>query len=182
MKRNPPKKKRNEYIYGTTNSDITELVVTVDGLTGEISFGHPMINTYSESSYDRSKGPKVLSRVPQPDGNLTFDGHKAFERNFVYHCAVDTNTRTIAGKRISVTAVVAAKPMTIPGPAGLKKFWKFDVPFCFEWTELNVDAEKFGWLAACERLVDEGLTTSTAKIGMIVDSHLGDIVHYNERR
>lgn len=180
-KKIPTRKKRNEYIYGTTAGNISELTFTIDQLTGAISFGHPMVNTYSEVSYDRPKGPKVLSRVPQPGRKLTFDGNKAFEKNFTYRCAVDTNNRKIAEKNISITAVVTIDLIMIPGARKLESFWKFDVPFCFEWTELKVEPEKFGWLAAYERLIKVGLTTHAAKIGMIVDSDLGNIKHYNQR-
>jgi hypothetical protein len=60
------RKKRSEAIYATTASaETTEIVATYDHSTGQMSFGADMVNVYSEVTYERSKGPKVLSRIPQ---------------------------------------------------------------------------------------------------------------------
>jgi hypothetical protein len=64
----PPKKSRTEYVHGTTKGDVTQLVVTIDPQTGEISFGGNVANQYF--TYDRPKGSKVLSCISQ-SGMLT---------------------------------------------------------------------------------------------------------------
>ena len=72
MGKMPQRKKRMEALYGTTVGDVSELTVTVDQRTGEVSFGGAMTNVYSEISYERPKGPKVVSRVPQPQSGMNF--------------------------------------------------------------------------------------------------------------
>lgn len=63
--RDKDRKLRSEYIYGTTSGEVSEFYLTVDQRTGAISFGQGMTTVYSERSYERPKGPKVLSRTPQ---------------------------------------------------------------------------------------------------------------------
>lgn len=94
------RKKRSEAIYGTTASkDTAEIAITFDHATGEVSFGADMINVYSEISYERPKGPKVLSRIPQVKKEISFSGGNALKQNYEFVVAVDTNTRTIKGSK-----------------------------------------------------------------------------------
>ena len=176
------RKPRNEYICGTTTGAISELTITVDQRTGEISFGSPMTNVYSEITYDRPKGPKVISRIPQSGAKLAFANHAAIDKNFDFLCAVDTNTRTIRGKQVSVVGIVTVTPTLIPGPNGLRTFRKFNVPFCLEFINLSVHPENFGWLAAWGHLSVEGKIDEHMKTGMIVDSDLGNLNSYNQRK
>jgi hypothetical protein len=174
------RKKRIEAIYGTTASaETTEIIVNYDHSTGQVSFGADMTNVYSEVAYDRPKGPKVLSRIPQAEKKLSFAGGDALKENFDFIAAVDTNTRHIGGKEISVTGVVIATPMMIPGPKGLAEYWKFDVPFCLEFTGVKTKPENLGWAAALEQFKVRGLVTEAIRIGLIVDSDLGNIPDYN---
>lgn len=176
------RKKRNEEIYATTVGDVTEITVHFNALTGEVSFGGEMTNVYSERSYDRPKGPKVLSRVPQSDQKISFDAGPALKKNFDFICAVDTNTRVIQGKRVSVVAVVTVKSITLPERDGLKSYWKHDVPFCIEYVELSQNPENFGWIAAIQLLKARKFIDDSMRVGMIVDSDLGKLRSYNERK
>jgi hypothetical protein len=86
------------------------------------------------------------------------------------------------GKHVSVVGVVTVLPVTIPGPAGIKLFWKFDVPFCLEYIELHPPREHCGWFAALEHLQALKLVSAGQRIGIIVDSSLGLINDFNERK
>jgi hypothetical protein len=177
------RKKRSEAIYGTTASaETTEIAVTYDHSTGRVSFGADMVNVYSEVTYERRKGPKTLSRVPQTEREISFSGGDALKRNFDFVVAVDTNTREIQGKRVSVTGVVTAKHMIVPGPRGLTDYWKFDVPFCIEFVGVKTKPENLGWVATLEQLYLKAHIATTTRIGMIVDSDLGNIPAYNSRK
>jgi hypothetical protein len=176
--KNQERKPRTEYIFGTTKGVVSQLEFTVDQSTGEIGFGPNVGNTYSEVSYDRPKGPKVLSRVPQKGENLTFSADAALKKNYDFLCAVDTNSRVIQGKDVSATAVLIVTP--IPQDKGTS--WRFDVPFCLEFVELKEPRENFGWVAACEELWRAGKVTNTMRSGMIVDSDLGNINKFNQRK
>jgi hypothetical protein len=147
-----------------------------------MSFGADMINVYSEVTYERPKGPKVLSRVPQSGREISFSGGDALKRNYEFVVAVDTNTALIQGKRVSVVGVVTARHMIVPGSKGLAAYWKFDVPFCIEFIEAKAPPENLGWVATLEQLYAKGFITTSTKVGMIVDSDLGNIPAYNNRK
>lgn len=175
------RKRRTEALYATTKGVVGELVVTIDQRTGEISFGNAMTNSYSEVSYERKKGPKVISRVPQSHTGMTFRQQDALKKNFEFRCAVDTNTRIIQDKKVCVTGIVISRPQNIVAPDGTKTYWEVDVPFCVETTGLKPPPENFGWITAWEWLYTKGLIKPTTKVGMIVDSDLGNLHSYNER-
>ncbi|TBG25403.1 hypothetical protein ELG79_09130 [Rhizobium leguminosarum] len=174
------RKPRIEQLYGTTADNVREIVVRVNEATGEIEFGQPMVNVYSQVSYDRPKGEKVLTRVPQGASTLSFDIQRALLANFEYTVAVDTNSRTINGRSVSVTAVVAFEEA--PPPPGASAHWRLDVPFCWEFIDLRTEKiENFGWLAAYEQLIAGGQISAGTRVGMIVDSDLGNIPKFNTR-
>jgi hypothetical protein len=180
MKKSAPKK-RIEQIYATTSGPVGELRVTVDS-AGAIRFGTPVENVYSEVSYARSKGPKVLSRIPQAHGAAAFDAAPALEKNFDFLCAVDTNTKVIMGKRLSAVGIVTFQPVWVPGAKSLRHCWQFDVPFCLEYVEIRSRPENFGWLSALEHMRKFGTIRERQRIGMVVDSDLGNINDYNQRK
>ena len=181
LAKKPPRKKRIEHIYGTTAGDVTEITMTVDERTGEIQFGGEMVNTYSEVSYERPKGPKIISRIPQAPSSLTFHNSTALFKNYDFLCAVDTNTRTINDQRVSAVGVVTF--WQAPPPRGQGEYWALDVPFCWEFVGLKVEKpENFGWLATLEELHHRRLVAPTMRVGMVVDSDLGNLVDYNTRR
>lgn len=181
MAKKPPRKKRIEHLYGTTAGDVAEFIVRVDERNGEIQFGGAMVNTYSEVSYERPKGPKVVSRIPQATSALTFHSSTALFKNYDFLCAVDTNTRMINDQRVSAVGVVRFRQA--PPPPGSNEHWALDVPFCWEFVGLKVDRpENFGWLVALEELSHRMLVTPEMRVGMVVDSDLGNLTDYNERR
>jgi hypothetical protein len=180
MVKDKDRKPRNDYIYGTTKIEVSQLEVAIEP-SGEISFGNDMINVYSERSYDRIKGPKVLSRIPQDGPSLTFSQDVAL-KSYEFICAVDTNTRVIGDKRVSVVGILTVTPEPVSLPEGSGTFWKFDVPFCLEYIGLKVAPENFGWITAWEHLLQNGMIKAKTNVGMIVDSDLANINSYNQRK
>lgn len=181
MAKKSPRKKRIEHIYGTTAGEVSEIVMTVDERTGEIQFGGAMVNTYSEVSYERPKAPKVVSRIPQAASSLTFHSSTALFKNYDFLCAVDTNTRMLNDQKVSAVGVVTFRQA--PPPHGTSEYWALDVPFCWEFVGLRVEKpENFGWLAALEELTRRKLVAPEMRIGMVVDSDLGNLIDYNARR
>lgn len=183
-KKVPERKKRNETIHASVEKNIRELLFKVDHITGEISFGHEVTDVYSELSYARPKGPKVLSRIPQSDPAVSFDMITALSKNFDFLCAVDTNDRLIRGKRVCVVAVVAFKIVAVPGASELKTSWQLSVPFALEYIGIHPrhKAEPFGWMAAHEHLIQLKEVDKNQRIGMVVDSELGSLIDINHRR
>lgn len=175
------KKPRSEYLYGVTKGVVSQLQFTVDTGTGEINFGPNVGNTYSEISYERAKGPKVLSRVPQGGEFLTFSTDQALTKNYDFLCAVDTNTRQRDGKTLCVTGIITVSNTKVPGREGLHGFWKFDMPYCLVFTQPQAKPEAIGWIAAWETLRRYGKFTDAMRVGIIVDSDLNNISAFNQR-
>lgn len=182
-KNNTPRTPRKDYVYSTTSGEVDEIVIHIDQEKGEFSFGTPMTNVYAETSYDRKKGPKSVFRLPQRGQSLTFDIDKILRRDFDYICAVDTNTKKVQNRPISVTAIVHVKPQNIVGPEEISQFWNIDVPLAIEFQDIKVsNPENMRWLAAFEQLISIGKISTNQRIGMIVDSDLGNLNDYNHQR
>lgn len=130
------RKPRTDYIYGTTTGETSKILIHVDPTTGKISFGQGMREVYLERSYERPKGPKVVSRIPQAAPDLSFDEVGALDDNFDHLFAFDTNTRVIDGKTISVVGVVIIADVA-PRPGDRGRTWQFGVPFCLEYGGLK---------------------------------------------
>ncbi|MBN9083844.1 MAG: hypothetical protein BGP04_16540 [Rhizobiales bacterium 62-17] len=177
------RKQRAKFIYGTTTSaEIKSIEVMCDPSKEQFSFGNGVTDFYSEMSYERVKGPKILSRVPMANDQLHWREHEALRQNYEFVVAVDTNTISIDGKRISVTGVTIATHSAANFSIELGEFWEFDVPFCFALTGVKEKPENFGWAYSLEQLVARKLITPATKVGMIVDSDLGNIPAYNARK
>jgi hypothetical protein len=116
------------------------------------------------------KSPKVIVKgetagdfVMKPDSVLT-----RFDNYFV----IDTNTRELHGQRISMSAVLHAHvrddhllyaPMT-----------------AFEFWGAEIDPEILGWYVLIRSIEERGLFLE-GRIGLIVDSHLGELDEFNRR-
>jgi len=182
-KNKQPTKPRSEHIYGTTVDKVTELIVHIDERTGEMTFGNEMTNVYSEVSYERTKGAKVVSRIPQVNDGLTFDQQAALAKNFDFLCAIDTNTREISDRRISAVGLVIVQPVVLPDSDGSRQAWQFDVPLGLTFAGMRAEKpENLGWIAALQQLFDHEIVRLGARIGVVVDSDLGNINDYNHGR
>ncbi|KYK43853.1 hypothetical protein A1D31_37805 [Bradyrhizobium liaoningense] len=178
----PTRKKRSEAIYGTTVGEVDSITVSYDHRTGEFSFGDAMTSVYSEVTYERSKGPKVLSRIPQSHRDISFESGNALIKNYEFVCAVDTNTRTIRDGLVSVTGIIVLRPFVLPTVRELQRGWKLEAPFCLEFLDISEKTENWGWMAAHQILREQGLIGAATRVGMIVDSDLGNLNSYNARK
>jgi hypothetical protein len=57
----------------------------------------------------------------------------------------------------------------------------FRTPFCLEFVDVVGDPERIGWLMAFRELRDRCFLAADARVGLIVDSSLGDIPALNAR-
>ena len=104
--RDKDRKPRTEYIYARTSGEVSEVRFTVDQRTGAISFGPGMTNVYSERSYERPKGAKVLSRIPQTAAHATFDDGDALFLSLVReHWTLDDVTDGEHARDVSLKRV-----------------------------------------------------------------------------
>jgi hypothetical protein len=134
------------------------------------------VRTFLETSYERSKGPKVLNRLVPPTDRLFLDpwhGIAKYKRLF----AIDTNSRFVGSERVAVTGIVEFIPLVSKRSALI---------FPRRAIELrNVTAlypERVGWLRAIDLLVSElGFALLQVPVGLIVDSDLANLERFNLR-
>jgi hypothetical protein len=93
MKNESKKKPRNERLLVTTRDEVSSINIGFDPVTGKIRFDPAVINGHSEVAYDRTKGEKIISKIPLPPDELRIDPNAAIESSFDIVFAVDTNTR-----------------------------------------------------------------------------------------
>lgn len=173
------KKPRSEYVYVTTAGETTEISLDVDPTTGQVRFGLDVINTRVETSYEREKGPKVLNRTPVDREMLLLDPNQALARNFDLLFAIDTNTQSIRGYRISVTGVLEISH-TIDPDTGHPAL-AYRTPFCLEFMQVAQQHEQLGWMMAMQEIEVREEYGKFARIGIVVDSDLGSLPAYNAR-
>jgi|WetSurMetagenome_2_1015567.scaffolds.fasta_scaffold424018_2 hypothetical protein len=92
------RKKRNEYVYATTEGEVSQIGITIDPQTNEIVFNTPVKNTYAETNFDRLKGPKVINRIPVMPEALQLNRNDALFQNYDVLVGIDTNTQIIGGQ------------------------------------------------------------------------------------
>ena len=174
-------KPRSEQIYSTTKGKVTEISWSFNPQTGDIDFDTEMINIYSETTFNRPKGRKVVSRVPIP-GEAQFNINDAIEKNFDVIFAIDTNTRKIRGCSISVSGVIQCQKVFAIDPFGVAcRYWQYFTPFCMEFIEAKYKPENLGWMMLINYLTSSMRDILKKRIGIIVDSDLGNLNQYNLR-
>ena len=179
-KRKPKRPKpRAETTYATTAGEVEEISLFLDPQTAQVHFGSAMVNTYSETSYDRLKGPKVLTRTPISGPGLQIDPNDAVIRNYDLLVAVDTNTRQIAEQLVSVTGIIVGTHAQHPS-GGTAVAYR--TPFCLEFVDVVAQPERVGWMMAIRELRDHNVIPGDARVGLIVDSDLSNLPSYNARR
>jgi len=99
--------------------------------------------------------------------------------NFDLIIAIDTNTNVIGEREISATGIMLAN--WIEDPTTESKSLCYKAPFCLEFTELSEPREKIGWITALSELLKDNHLPKAGKIGVIVDSYLGEIPAINAK-
>lgn len=183
MRKKNNKKPRNEHIYATTTNMVESISLSINQQTGEIEFETDVEEKYLEVTYDREKGEKVISRVPQNNKQLQFNHNFAIEENYEIIFAIDTNTRKIKNCNISISGIVQTQPVFAVDTNGVTgKAWQYFTPFCMEFIEVQYKPENFGWIKLIEHIESEIKYSRYNKIGIIVDSDLENIKLYNSHQ
>lgn len=128
-----------------------------------------------QTQYERAKGPKVLNAAPSAVGRMPMSAD-AVLLDFDKVYAVDTNTRKVRGSAISATGVVFG--MRDP-PTSLR--FGFEPQVAIEHRNVACDPERLGWYAVVKGIERNRDLDPVPRIGLIVDSHLGEIPRINDR-
>jgi hypothetical protein len=175
-------KARQDAVYGTVNvGENRALTVHYDPQTDQLEIeGAEPGSTRTERSYARDSGkPKVVASVPS-EGKSAFTAKDAL---FAYDwvVAVDTNTKTLFGKRcgVCVSYFTRTPPASCERSAG--------VPFICLAAYLmvgmrdGINPEQIGWHLTMTRNLGAPIPSSH-RVAFVVDSELGSHSAINSRK
>lgn len=180
MPKSDDKKPRDEWVGATTAGKVDAIEIQVWSDGSGIQFVTPVINAHIQTEYRRAKGPKVLNKTPISEGKLGFQPDDALFENFDLLAAVDTNTRQLRGRPVSVAAIITG--VWVPGPDGSAYAIRYEAPVCLEFSPVCPTPERLGWALCLAELRRLGfLKDGSSRFGLIVDSELGKLDRFNAR-
>lgn len=122
-----------------------------------------------ERSYERTKGPKVLTQIPtSPTNSLTLSPDLALTKYDTIF-AIDTNTRKLHGRMVSVAALVLGKWTRAP-----------DLKLCFaptqalEFHDCDCHPDLLALKHVIMQIENDPRRSTAGNIAFIIDSHLGN--------
>ncbi len=151
----------------------------VDPKSGLVKFLHDgkevtPVSSRIETGYERKKGLKILNRAPLPNDELVASPDIALD-NYHILLAIDTNTETIRNNKVSVSGIASAKPIKILSQTVFKITGVNAIAF---WN-IKGKPENIAWGQTIRDLMLSPNYKPEIKIGLIVDSDLGNIPKYN---
>jgi hypothetical protein len=171
-------KEKSEAIGATKPAHLDSIKIAFES-DGSISFGDDMEDAYVETSYERTKGPKIVNRINLPEAQYESDVWHFLRKNYDKTFAVDTNSAVIGGRSIAITSVVELRQDFIGSPRGVERYFRFFQPFCIEIRDPKAVPEKLGWLLAFDQLRHQGRWSELDRTAMIVDHDLSNHALYN---
>lgn len=173
-KKNQTKKPREEIIEFYADIFDENIELTYNFINDSISLkGATISNAKIETSYKKSSGrTKLTNSTPIKSSELSFSCDKAIFENYDVILAVDTNTKFIRDKLISVTSsYFINKPIH-----ECKKTNKYPfIPFAahlFVDIQDSISPEKLGWYVIISSYIQDKFPINY-RIGIIVDCDLG---------
>ncbi len=130
------------------------------------------------SQYERTKKPKILSKVSTGNRVAKVSINKAIT-DYDQLLAIDTNTKEVAVRLLSVTAVLIAR---LQSSAEGGFVCQYEIPAFITFTSLIGPPERLGWLFALKELLRCNRISLNSSIGMVVDSDLGLLPEFNSRK
>ncbi|MDN3681802.1 hypothetical protein QWZ04_15970 [Vibrio tapetis subsp. quintayensis] len=175
------KKPRIDKIQFTTKEKVSQITFTYDRTRD--GFILPDANSESikvERSYDRDSGkPKVLSNVPGVTNFASFDVDRMLMEEYDYLISIDTNSRELKGKKISICTCYYV-------PGKLRQH-KNGVPF-YQLTSyiivnpnMDVNPEQIGWALVINNNLKLPLDDKDEIMAIVVDSEKDSLPKYNTR-
>lgn len=129
----------------------------------------------SKLFYERESNPKVLS---YSDGAIKpYENASNVLKNYEYLCAIDTNTRKINGRTLSVSIICIGRWYD----EGEYTKFSFDPHLYMDIFDDKHKPELFAWCEFIKLIVKGENNDGDGTFGVIVDSELGDIPNMNNR-
>jgi hypothetical protein len=175
---------RDDVVIGTAKEMVDRLTVTIDPVSGEVEVAEIDPSTIRRQiSYTKQNGKdKVIYAAPAKDFSMLDNHFRHLKNSFDYLIAVDTNTRNpssgTGGKKISACVTYA---VTQPLEA-IRDEIRYEAMVSYLIIDDDVGAkhEPLGWHLALSHIPKHLL--GTKRIGVIVDSELGQHIEMNARK
>jgi len=176
-----PEKPRIDIVEVDFGKDV---VITGESAPGEEKFcffgenGEEIFPEYitTGKGYERNaKPPKIVTQIEEDPQNVLSDPNQIL-KSFDHLLAIDTNTNTINGISVSVSAFFLVKNIEIRPPVWNVQLFPLEV---VEFHECLVPAEKIGWYYLIKRCIENNVS---GRVGVITDHDLANIRAYNDRK
>jgi len=178
-KKKNDKKPRRRYVEFSTTHETKDVVIGIASDASEIRFATEMSDAHAVTGYEREKGGfKVLNKIPGISDSISIGPERALSK-FDYLLAVDTNTKDIEGRPLSITGIVKACHDS-GNDMGVSIAPRVVALIEFRPTRRE-DAERLGWILALKLLVERSEIKLDDKIGMIVDHDMNAHSEINSR-
>lgn len=172
---------RQVSLVGTTSGVVDQISVTFDTTTRGIEIAEVDPATLkSEVHYKRASGKdKVLTSVPASSDLPAFDLWAQLKCQLNYLVAIDTNTKVLCGRRVSVsTAYAVPGRLTDQGdPIPFNPLCAYAI---FD-TASHTNPERIGWHLLLQNHIAFAKVGISDRIGVVVDSELGLLPKINSR-
>ena len=160
---------------------ITELGIrnlpdgTIQHLDNGIPVEHAKVSY--EIGYDRKNKKKVINKLDLDSSRIPVNPDISLQK-FDLLYAIDTNTKFANGKTISVAAVVLCK-LHLAKDGNLTV--QYGPLFSMEFWNISDHPENVAWMKVIQFITQDQAYTPNQKIGIVVDSDLGNLPVYNTR-
>lgn len=130
-----------------------------------------------ETVYDRGKNKKVINRIELDPNSISLDPNESLKKfNFIY--AIDTNTKTKEEDIISVTNIVMC---IVNSEVENILDIKYKPIHNLEFWNIKDHPENLAWMKVIQYITKAEGYNPNSKIGLVVDSDLGNLPAYNSR-
>lgn len=181
-KRKPQKKPRNHTVTFDMGRPVTANGFHFDPKSGVVTLlndSKPLLpeSAIVEKGYARqNKADKVVNAAPANPLQVFANPNRVLEQ-FDELFAVDTNTRLIGTRKVSVTGIVAGINVPVPGHTAIR----YRPNKCIEFHSIDDKPENLAWKEVIEAIRNAPGYNQQRKRALIVDSDLGAIPAYNSR-
>lgn len=178
MKKNPPSKPRITTILFDMGEKVTINAVQV-GISGQIKLigtgGMEIkpVKVTLKRSYERPKGEKILSSITVRGENIVSDVDMAILGHQVI-AVIDANTREIRGQKITVAAVLRARPVG----GGRMQQW---ISCALEFRNVDCNADLLAIKVLCNEIEKQSGCGPINLVSFVIDSDLNMLEKYRDR-
>lgn len=134
----------------------------------------------SQISYEKKKQTtKIINQISLDTNQLASNPDYALKKYDLIF-AIDTNTDDLNGEEVSISCCLATQ-LDLTYYKDKPSIQKYAIKYFMEFRSIKQKAENIAWMTFIQRLISETPNLPQLKIGLIVDSDLGNIPAFNNQ-